>query len=243
MKFVLLLLILQISSTVYGQGYLIICGGGPTPKTILEKFYELSDKKNLVIIPTAASNSDIVSNFEDNIAIWKDFKWKSISILHSPNRNQSMTNTDFTDILKKSTAIWISGGDQKRLSERYVETPIEDEIINILNNGGVIGGTSAGAAITSKVMISGGVLEPVIDNGFNLLIGVIIDQHFTERNRETRLKNAIKKHPDRIGIGIDTSTAIIAHNKSVEVIGCGRVYYYCDNHDKYFVDGDKFSLP
>jgi cyanophycinase len=96
---------------------------------------------------------------------------------------------------------------------------VEEALYKLLGRGGVIGGSSAGAAIMTRVMINGGNPEPEITTGFNLLPGVILDQHFLKRNRLPRLTAAIRANPGLIGLGIDEATAIVLENGKYKVIG------------------------
>ena len=98
-------------------------------------------------------------------------------------------------------------------------TAVERELINLFQRGGVIAGSSAGAAVLSRTMIAKGNSIPVIDQGFNLIPNAIIDQHFLKRNRMNRLRNAVIAHPNLVGIGIDETTAIQIQNDRIKVFG------------------------
>ena len=93
----------------------------------------------------------------------------------------------------------------------------------MLARGGVVGGTSAGAAIQSKVMIAGGQTEPRMATGLDLLPGAIIDQHFLARKRHDRLVAAVTKHPECVGFGIDEGTALVVRGRRLEVLGNSTV--------------------
>ncbi len=92
--------------------------------------------------------------------------------------------------------------------------------------GGVIGGTSAGAAIMSPVMITGGRTEASVGTGFGFLPGFVVDQHFKQRNRFGRLLGVLRKHPQLFGLGIDEKTAVIVHGHSLTVMGESNVRLY-----------------
>jgi cyanophycinase len=130
---------------------------------------------------------------------------------------------DFALPIRTASAVWILGGDQKRLADRYVGTPVENELKGLLEKGGSIGGTSAGAAIMSRTMITGGKQEPEISRGFGFLQGIIIDQHFTQRARQPRLHKAIAGNPGSAGLGIDENTAVIFKGRDMQVVGNGQV--------------------
>lgn len=208
-------------------GALLLCGGGPLPETLLDKFFELgqAQRGSLVIIPSASSFAD-GGDFSYTLDQWKQFPWANIRVLHARDRQEIEKNSDFVKPLEEATAVWISGGDQRRLAERYLGTPVETALKNVVTRGGIVGGTSAGSAIASRVMISGGRQQPVIADGLDLLPGAIIDQHFSQRKRYERLAYAVKQHPDRVGIGIDESTGLVVSKKQARVLGAGAVYVY-----------------
>ncbi len=208
------------------RGALLLCGGGPLPTSVLELFfrYGKGEEGKLVIIPTASALSDS-GDFSRAFGSWADFNWGKVDILHAKNRQEAEAE-DFASTLRDATAVWMSGGDQRRLAERYQGTAVETEIRNVMHRGGVVGGTSAGSAIASRVMISGGQKQPQIASGLDLLPNSIIDQHFSQRLRHDRLASAVASHPERVGIGIDESTGLLVGKKRAQVVGDGAVYVY-----------------
>ena len=208
------------------RGALLLCGGGPLPTSVLELFFQYGrgEEGKLVIIPTASAFSDS-GDFSRAIGSWADFNWGKVDILHASNREEASVE-DFASTLRDATAVWMSGGDQRRLAERYQGTAVETEIRNVMHRGGVVGGTSAGSAIASRVMISGGQKQPQIADGLDLLPNSIIDQHFSQRLRHERLASAVASHPERVGIGIDESTGLLVGKKRAQVVGDGAVYVY-----------------
>lgn len=199
------------------SGALIVVGGGGLPRSISERFVELGGGKEtrLVIIPTASSKPK-----PDNelAATWKKLGVEKITVLHTTDREVADTEA-FAAPLKEATAVWIGGGQQHRLAAAYEGTAVERELIALVARGGVVGGTSAGAAIQSHVMISGGNPDPTIKQGFDLVPDAIIDQHFLKRNRMNRLLTAVSQHPKRYGIGIDEATAIEVKGRQCRVLG------------------------
>src|SRR5271166_3944074 len=93
-----------------------------------------------------------------------------------------------------------------------------------LGRGGVIGGTSAGAAVMSTLMIVGGSVDAEVGTVFGLLTGVVIDQHFHNRNRLRRLFGVLAKHPECPGVGIDEETALVVKGTAATVEGNGNVW-------------------
>ncbi|MFN9987339.1 MAG: cyanophycinase [Pirellula sp.] len=224
-----------VHNTDYDQtpwrGSILLCGGSTLPRPILDTFFRLGrgSAGKLVIIPTASPRSDL-GDFLFWTDYWKDYAWQSIDVVHASSREQLLTDSTLVDqwveSLRNADAVWIAGGDQSRLSERYLGTPVDSELVRLLERGGVLGGTSAGAAICSQRMISGGTVHPEFKAGFGLLPGVIIDQHFLAKNRQERLHRAVSDHQGLNGLGLDESTALWIHGAKARVIGSGKVHWY-----------------
>jgi cyanophycinase len=126
------------------------------------------------------------------------------------------------------TGVWFPGGTQTNLTNRLLGTVFLERIKGIHRNGGVVGGTSAGTVVMSEVMIArdnNGI--PVISEGFGFIDFAIIDQHFSQRDRQSRLILAVQGQ-NLPGIGIDEDTAVIfnADSRSFEVIGSHSVLVY-----------------
>jgi cyanophycinase len=130
-----------------------------------------------------------------------------------------------------ATLIWFPGGDQVRLADALRGTGLPELIRRRYAEGATVGGTSAGAAVMSAAMITGDAdLESItagrtrIAEGFGLLPGVIIDQHFQKRQRMNRLISAVLDRPSLIGVGIDEKTAIVVTGgRRFEVLGDSSV--------------------
>lgn len=216
------------------HGCMLLCGGSLLPKTILDAFHERGGgvQGQLVIIPTASPRSDL-GDFTFWKAMWNGQKWNSIHVVHALNK-EAASNEPLLDSIRSASAVWIAGGDQQRLVDRYLGTPVHTELQNVLNRGGIIGGTSAGAAIASRTMIAGGVTLPTLTEGWSLLPGTIIDQHFSQRGRFERLAHAVERFPDRVGIGIDEATGILLNREGMRVLGSGSVYLVRSQSNKDF---------
>jgi cyanophycinase len=141
--------------------------------------------------------------------------------------------------------VWLAGGDQTLLIEAYQGTAVERELHRLLARGGVIGGTSAGAAVMSKVMIRGGNPLAEIGSGFGFLRGVIVDQHLSERDRLPRLQGAVDRHPGSLGLGIDEQTAVVVQGRVARVLGERQVHICFPGQStavKVFRSGERIDL-
>ena len=133
------------------------------------------------------------------------------------------------EAVEQCTAVFMTGGNQVKLATLLVGTPLGDAIRTANRRGALIAGTSAGASICSRHMVSfgpGGTTPKFrishVSEGLGLVDDVIIDQHFTQRNRFGRLLALIAANPAQLGIGIDENTAAIIYpDRTLEVKGAG----------------------
>lgn len=203
------------------HGSLVICGGAALPPEVIQKFVELAGgpEARLVVFPTASGVAEIPDELEPRIAIWKQQQVKELTFLHT--RSPDIANEpDFCAPLTRATGVWFIGGVQSRITDAYLGTQAEQEFHSLLRRGGVIGGTSAGAAIMTQVMIRRGTPTGVdLGKGFGFFPNAVIDQHFLKRNRTPRLMSALLDHPGSFGLGIDEETAVVVQGKKLSVVG------------------------
>ncbi|NND00568.1 MAG: cyanophycinase [Gammaproteobacteria bacterium] len=222
------------SPDIEGQerGYVIPIGGAEEKidnPEILQKFVDLAGGADAVIsvIPTASQLPDTGERYQAILEELGAGKTHSLPI----EERSDTHNPDYLRMLESSTAIFITGGNQLRLSTILGGTPIA-KAVRRLNAGGVhYAGTSAGAAIVSQHMIIGGPTGVVpTEGGVNLAPGlglnntIVVDQHFNERNRLARLLSAVSYNPSLIGIGLDEDTAAFIDGDNVfTVVGSGAI--------------------
>jgi cyanophycinase len=209
-------------------GTLIICGGGEVPEEIARRFVRLAGghEAHLVIIPTAHYEAGALDLRDRHILEvtqdWKNLGVQSVTFLHTRDR-QKANDEDFVEPLRHATGVWLEGGDQEWLTAPYTNTLFEDELRELLARGGVVGGNSAGAACMTRVMIAAG-RDPREGEGFDLLPGAVIDQHFLKRNRLKRLLGFLNAHDDLIGFGIDERTALVVRVRDMRLSVIGESY-------------------
>lgn len=207
---------IALDSAQLARGKLVIAGGGSLPAAVYREFLRLAgDQPNLIVVPTASTREYDLAAVKE---LWSSRGFKSVQVLHTRDREEA-SNPEFGAPVREANAIWFNGGSQQRIADAYVGTVVEEEIYALLKRGGVVGGSSAGAAIQSRVMIAGGRIEPELSVGLDLLCGTIVDQHFLRRNRITRLMAAVQKHSNLIGIGIDEGTAVVVEQNKAKVVG------------------------
>lgn len=205
------------------SGTLFIVGGGVIGDDVMGAFVKLGggDEGRLVIITTANYRAETAP--EEIVTMWRDRTKAELTLLHARSADEANSEA-FVAPIRKATAVWLMSGKQNRLTERYLGTNLLRELHAFHHRGGVIGGSSAGAAVMSDVMLCGGTMEePGIFEGFGFLKGAIVDQHYLARKREPRLRVALDRHPGRVGFGIDEGTALVVRGRELSVIGPSTV--------------------
>ncbi|WP_169975391.1 cyanophycinase [Tautonia rosea] len=203
-------------------GALVIVGGGRIPQDVTDTFRSLAGADaRLVVIPTASASADEEPD-DEWIDLWRQRGFDYVTVLHTRDRDRA-NDPEFVAPIKEATAVWFGGGDQSRIASAYLGTAVEEEVFGVLERGGVVGGTSAGAAIMTQVMITGGNPNATVGEGFNLLPDAVVDQHFLARNRKPRLQGVLNEHPETFGVGIDESTALVVVGRRLEVVGQSSV--------------------
>jgi cyanophycinase len=201
-------------------GTLIICGGLTDP-SVQKRFVALAGgpRARIVVIPTAQLFEG-PPNESELIAPWKALGAGSVKVLHAASREEANA-PGFVEPLREATGVWMNGGSQARLARVYVDTEVETQLHALYERGGVIGGSSAGAAILSRVMVLHGTddRDVTAGRGFDLLPDSVIDMHFFERSRVQRLLKVLEQNPGRYGLGIDAATALEVYDGTFRVLG------------------------
>jgi cyanophycinase len=221
------------------RGALVIVGGGRVGAEILTRIFDLAGGRDapLVVIPTAGG-ADAYPDDWSGLKMFKDFGATNITLLHTTDRKIADSEA-FVRPITTARAVWFPGGRQWRLVDSYLHTRTQREVERVLERGGVVGGSSAGASILASYMVRGArednyiMMAPGYEEGFGLIKGVAIDQHMLTRNRQDDLEAVVAKHPDVLGIGLDESTAIVVRGQQFEVTGASKVAI----HDGRIVKG------
>ena len=225
-------------------GSLVIGGGGRMPDIVWQRFMQLAGGENarIVVIPTASSKADTLDP-NSYLEKWHNRNPASVTILHTRSKEKA-NDPSFLKPLDKATAIWFGGGSQSEIADTYVGTLAEEKFHQVLNRGGVIGGSSAGAAIMTKTMIARKKPIPQISIGLGFLPGAIVDQHFIKRKRQVRLVNAVTAFPQLVGFGIDEKTALVVYDGSkIDVIGDSYVTVIFGPCGNYPIQIEKLQPP
>jgi len=214
------------------RGYIIPIGGAEEKlhnPEILDRFVEVCGGKSarISIIPTASELEDTGRNYEK---LFRKIGIKHARVLQMITREDCHAE-EFLNYIESSDGVFMTGGNQLRLSTTLGGTPVA-QMIRRRNAAGMhVAGTSAGAAFMPEHMIAGGdegstpspdmvTLAP----GLGLTNNFIIDQHFRQRDRIGRLLTALAYNPFAIGIGLDEDTAaFIRPGDDLEVVGTGGI--------------------
>ena len=238
-KIVLILLAFLTVLVAHAQkGNLFIIGGGERSDALMKQMVDVSAfkaKDYIIVLPMASEIPDTGYKY-----ISKQLKKlaSGISIRNFNFNKHDVNDKKWIDSLAGAKLIYILGGDQNRFMKVVLGTPVYTAIHKAYTNGATIAGTSAGAAVMSKYMITGkSLIDTTAKDGFNklwdkniefseglgLLQNTIIDQHFIKRNRYARLISSLAAHPALVCVGIDESTAIIVHGSKATVAGDSQV--------------------
>ena len=229
------------------KGTLVIQGGGSAAGTgIMETFVNKAGGPNakIIVIPTAGGNRNpdgSIKAYEEDkvVAVWKKLGLTNVHMLHTADPKVADTE-EFASVLKDASGVWFDGGRQWNVVDSYANTRTLAEFRKVLQRGGVIGGSSAGATIQGDYLVRGAVAgseivmtpEPQHERGFAFLRKSAIDQHINTRNRWDDIIPVIKKYPEMLGIGISEGTAIVVTGDRFEVIGKWKVAIH-DNTRAY----------
>jgi cyanophycinase len=223
------------------KGHLFIVGGGDRDEPLMRRYVELAKgygAGRFVIFTMASSVPDEVG--PELVAEFKRYGVADASY-YQLTREEAM-NPESVGILEGASAVWFSGGDQALLTAALVGTPIHARMLELYADGCLIGGTSAGAAVMSDLMITGnerltngeeGTWEAILaddvlhSEGFGFVTNAVIDQHFVTRRRHNRLIAIVLENPTLVGVGIEESAAVIVRpDGAYEVLGEGQVIVY-----------------
>jgi cyanophycinase len=236
------------------SGALVIVGGAMRDAAIVERFIDLAGgpEAPIVVIPTAGDAAEY-DEYWSGARQFRQHGARRVSVLHT--RDPEIADTEaFVKAITAARGVFFGGGRQWRLADAYLNTRTQRELQALLDRGGVIGGTSAGATILGSFLVRGDTKgnELMVGDhvaGFGFLKNSAIDQHLLRRNRQFDLIDVVAKRPELLGIGIDEDTAIVVEGDRFDVIGRGYVAIYDARHATrppskfYFLaPGDRFDL-
>jgi cyanophycinase len=232
------------------KGSLLLVGGALKDPAILDRFMDLAGGYNapIAIIPTAGGALHY-DQYDWPVKAFREAGATNVTLHHTYNPDIANTE-DFATPLREARGVWFIGGNQWRLADAYLNTLTHEAFGTVLDCGGVLGGSSAGAALLGSYLVrgdtkSGDILMGDHEVGFGFLRQIALDQHLLKQNRQFDLVRVVEAHPELLGIGLDEDTAIVVVGDDFEVIGQSYVAIYDTDSDRPFYllsPGDCFNL-
>ena len=212
------------------NGSLLLVGGGVTPE-IGRQFIALAGgvEVPMVVIPTAGGATEY-SQQTPVSQLLRQLGAKQVEVVHTNDRELA-SSLDFVQPLVTAKGVFFEGGRQWRLVDAYQGTRTEQMFWQVLERGGVIGGSSAGATIQGSFLARGDTRHNQImvgdhQQGFGFLKNVTVDQHTLARNRHYDMFQILQERPELLGLSIDEMTGIVVAGDQFEVIGESYVLVY-----------------
>lgn len=219
------------------KGTLVIMGGGDETPDIVAAVRDSAGGKGgvLGVIPTANDNPT------RSLKVWREvFEKAGLVIVPLDVRARGDASLPaMLEAAQRCTAFWFTGGDQVRIAEKIVGTPLQKLIQEKYRDGAGVGGSSAGAAMMSRIMLEGEDRFGKLDlremgpgayrtrEGMAFLPDhVIVDQHFLRRGRQNRLFSLVMEHPGHLALGIDEDTALVVKDGQARVVGARAVMVF-----------------
>ncbi len=219
------------------EGKLFIIGGGKRPDSMVKEMISLSGTDSagyIVVLPMASSEPDTAGWYGR-----KQFTDRGAGNVTIMNIDDPLLCGEIClDSLRRAALIYITGGDQSKFMDIVLNTPVHSAILDAYRDGAVIAGTSAGAAVMSRRMITGNEFRHAeytgdfrtieaanveLREGLGLLEDAIVDQHFIRRMRMNRLISVALENPGTACYGIDEATALVVEDGYARVTGDGQV--------------------
>jgi cyanophycinase len=242
MKFLSVLLVILLSIATQAQdngislpkGKLIIIGGGDIPDTLFNLFASSIGGKDqpIVVIPTATSDEAYIRE-GGHLQKFSSRGFTNLHTIHTRDKKMA-DDPALIELMRNAKGLYFGGGDQDLIAKAYANTQLHKEMFALLERGGVIMGTSAGATIMGSLLIGGDhrktpQVKTSFSAGLSFLNNTAIDQHVLVRNRQFDLIPVLESHPGILGIAIDESTAAVVAGNSLSVAGKSYVLVYDQN--------------
>jgi cyanophycinase len=237
------------------RGTLVVVGGGSLGPEIYRTFIDAAGgPEALILVVPNASGADSMSPNAGQA--WRNNGARNVQVLFTKDRRVADSDS-FTAPIRRAGGVWFEGGRQFRLVQDYGGTKTEREFMAVLERGGVVGGSSAGATILGDFMVRGApsnnntIMDyPGYQTAFGYLRGVAVDQHVVARSRLPDLADSIvTRYPDLLGISEDEGTAWVIRGDTGRIIGRSKAFVYNgkdpDDPDNPFLTllpGDRYDL-
>ncbi|PNS19242.1 hypothetical protein CAC42_2419 [Sphaceloma murrayae] len=213
------------------KGHLVIVGGNLQSDSIWQRIIDLAGgpSSSIVVVPTAGGEPTYNQNFSSAQA-FRRLGATNVTVLHTYDPAVADTE-EFVAPLREAKGIFFGGGRQWRLVDAYAGTKAEVAFQAVLDRGGVISGSSAGASIQGSFLARGDTANNQVmigDHivGFGYLKNAAVDQHVLVRNRQFDMFDILKEYPELLGVAVDEDTALIVSGNDAVVFGSTYVIIY-----------------
>jgi len=214
------------------RGTVVVVGGGGMGPEIYKAFIDAAGGPDALIldVPNAGGSDTAGPNTGQP---WRTAGAKNVVVLFTKNRKVADSDS-FTAVIKKAGGVWFEGGRQFHLVQDYGGTKTERAFMDLLERGGVVGGSSAGASILGDFMVRGApsndnmIMDyPGYEKAFGYLRNVGIDQHVVARSRLPDLADSIiPRYPNLLAISEDEGTAWVIRGDTARIIGRNKAFVY-----------------
>jgi len=225
------------------QGTLLLGGGNLQDTAIFKRFIEHAGgaEAHIVVIPTAGGQA-MYDQYWQGLNVLRRAGAQNLTVLHTTDPDEA-NQPAFYEVIDDADGVWFSGGRQWRLADSYLNTETHKALWRLLDRGGIIGGSSAGATIQGSYLARGDTKTNTImmgdhEEGFAFIKDTAVDQHLLQRNRQFDLIEIIEARPELLGIGLDENTAIVVRGDQFQVIGQSYVAIY--DHNRMLDSGGLF---
>jgi cyanophycinase len=213
------------------KGKLIIIGGGLIPDSLFTFFANYIGGKDqpIVYIPTATDDEEFIQK-KEHLIKFTSRGFTNLYTIHTRNKKEADDPKNIA-LMRNAKGLFFGGGDQDLIAAAYGGTQLYEEFIALLNRGGVIMGTSAGATIMGSLLIGGDARNDLtkinsFKPAFSFMTHTAIDQHVLARNRQFDLIPVIQQYPNTLGVGLDESTAMIVEAGKFTILGLSYAMIY-----------------
>lgn len=217
------------------KGTLILQGGGGVNDATWDRFIKAAGgkkKARFVCLPGAGSIDPGEEPDSYSAGELRERGCKNVTTLHTSDPRRADSDAVFKEALENATGVWIDGGRTYRFMDCYQYTEVHRLLFEVLKNGGVVGGSSAGCQVLGDFLVRGNprsnknIYFDAYGTGLGLIEGVILDAHFIEREREAEFEGLMERFPQMLGIGVDSGTALLVRGSMGEVLGENGVVFY-----------------
>lgn len=213
------------------RGALIVQGGGRVSEETWERFVELAGgpRARFVCIPSASEQDSEAAPSSYSRGVLSERGCGNVAVVHVESRSRANRDGRLLAALRSADAVWIDGGRTFRFMDRFERTRAAEALADVLERGGVVGGSSAGCQVIGDLLVRGNpatnseLTHPSYLQGLGLLPGVVLDAHFRERKRGPELSRLVARYPSFLGIGVDAEAALLVQGTRGTVLGTGGV--------------------